>query len=271
MSIRMCPQVLTYRWLVDPTGGRGLRAGLAASLLAALVACAPPAEDKTEQAAATEAPQAMPLEGNRAKAGYGIGYNVAQNLASQLGDSIDHAAFQAGVADAMAGKDPRIDQEAAQAAMATLSEERNAEVAEMAGAKLAEGGAFLEENGARDGVVTTESGLQYEVITAADGPMPTAEDTVVTHYHGTLVDGTVFDSSVERGEPASFPVNRVIPGWTEALQLMPVGSKWRLYVPPGLAYGERGAGGAIGPNETLIFEVELLEIETTGGAGAADS
>ena len=109
-------------------------------------------------------------------------------------------------------------------------------------------------------MTTLESGLQYEVLVEGSGPKPSAEDTVVTHYHGTLTDGTVFDSSVERGSPASFPVNRVIPGWTEALQLMGVGSKWRLVIPPELAYGERGAGGAIPPNSTLVFEVELLEI-----------
>lgn len=109
-------------------------------------------------------------------------------------------------------------------------------------------------------MTTLASGLQYEVLVEGNGPKPSAEDTVVTHYHGTLTDGTVFDSSVDRGSPASFPVNRVIPGWTEALQLMGVGSKWRLVIPPELAYGERGAGGAIPPNSTLVFEVELLEI-----------
>ena len=110
-------------------------------------------------------------------------------------------------------------------------------------------------------MTTLESGLQYEVLVAGTGAKPSAEDTVVTHHHGTLTDGTVFDSSVERGSPATFPVNRVIPGWTEALQLMGVGSKWRLVIPPELAYGDRGAGGAIPPNSTLVFEVELLEIE----------
>lgn len=125
---------------------------------------------------------------------------------------------------------------------------------------LEEGNAFLEQNKTREGVTVTESGLQYEVLKEGDGPKPTAEDKVRVHYHGTLIDGTVFDSSVDRGEPAVFGVGQVIPGWTEALQLMPVGSKWKLYIPSNIAYGERGAGGQIGPNSTLIFEVELLEI-----------
>ncbi len=128
-------------------------------------------------------------------------------------------------------------------------------------ANKAAGEQFLAENAKRPGVVTLPSGLQYEVIKEGDGPSPTEEDEVTVHYHGTLIDGTVFDSSVERGEPATFPVSGVIPGWVEALQLMKVGSKWKLFIPAELAYGERGAGGAIGPNEVLIFEVELLGIE----------
>jgi len=123
-----------------------------------------------------------------------------------------------------------------------------------------EGEDFLAANASKAGVVTLPSGLQYEIITAGTGAKPTAEDQVKCHYHGTTIDGKVFDSSVDRGEPAVFPVNRVIPGWTEALQLMPIGSKWKLYIPSALAYGERGAGQDIKPNSALIFEVELLEI-----------
>ena len=125
---------------------------------------------------------------------------------------------------------------------------------------LEEGNAFLEENKAREGVVTTESGLQYEVLKKGDGPTPTAESTVKVHYHGTIIDGTVFDSSVERGEPAQFGVTQVIPGWTEALQLMPVGSKYKLFIPQDLAYGANPRPGVIKPYMALIFEVELLEI-----------
>ena len=129
------------------------------------------------------------------------------------------------------------------------------------GGKISEGEAFLAENGKRPEVTTTASGLQYEVIEMGDGAKPTASSTVKVHYRGTLLDGTVFDSSYDRGEPISFPLNGVIRGWTEGLQLMPVGSKFKFYIPYDLAYGERGAGQVIGPYETLIFEVELLNIE----------
>ena len=127
-------------------------------------------------------------------------------------------------------------------------------------ANLKEGEDFLKENATKEGVHTTPSGLQYLILKEGNGPKPKATDTVKCHYHGTLINGTVFDSSVQRGQPASFPLNRVISGWTEALQLMPVGSKWRLFLHPKLAYGDRQAGAAIGPNSTLIFDVELLDI-----------
>jgi FKBP-type peptidyl-prolyl cis-trans isomerase FklB len=131
---------------------------------------------------------------------------------------------------------------------------------EKAEANLKAGEAFLENNKNKDGVVTLPSGLQYEVITMGDGPKPTAYNKVTCHYHGTLIDGTVFDSSVKRGQPASFPLNMVIKGWTEGLQLMPTGSKWRFFIPPHLGYGDRQVSAEIGPNSTLIFEVELLGI-----------
>jgi FKBP-type peptidyl-prolyl cis-trans isomerase FklB len=129
-----------------------------------------------------------------------------------------------------------------------------------AAVNLQEGQAFLAENAKKEGVVSLPSGLQYEILTTGDGARPTATQTVTCHYHGTVIDGRVFDSSVRRGQPASFPLNRVIAGWTEALQLMPVGSKWRLFIPPNLAYGDRQVSAEIGPNSTLIFEVELLGI-----------
>jgi len=132
---------------------------------------------------------------------------------------------------------------------------------EQAGKNLNDGKAFMEENAKREGVVTLPSGLQYEIITEGDGEKPKAKDTVKCHYHGTTIDGRVFDSSVKRGTPASFPLNRVISGWTEALQLMAVGSKWKLILPPNLAYGEEQISKEIGPNSTLIFEVELLDIK----------
>ncbi len=132
---------------------------------------------------------------------------------------------------------------------------------QLAEENLSQGEAFITENGKREGVVSLPSGLQYEVIHDGGGDTPRNTDTVVTHYRGTLIDGKEFDSSHRRGEPASFPVNRVISGWTEALQLMTVGSKWKLFIPANLAYGERGAGKVIGPHATLIFEIELLEIQ----------
>jgi FKBP-type peptidyl-prolyl cis-trans isomerase FklB len=142
----------------------------------------------------------------------------------------------------------------------SVSEKLKAMFESKAAANLKAGMEFLAQNGQREGVVTLESGLQYEIITAAEGPKPGPTQTVKCHYHGTVIDGRVFDSSVRRGQPASFPLNRVISGWTEALQLMSVGSKWRLFLPPHLAYGEQQVSAEIGPNSTLIFEVELLGI-----------
>jgi FKBP-type peptidyl-prolyl cis-trans isomerase FklB len=130
----------------------------------------------------------------------------------------------------------------------------------------AEAEVFFAENGKVDGVKSTESGLQYQVLVEGKGAMPTAEDTVEVHYHGTLLDGTVFDSSYQRGETVSFPVGGVIPGWTEALQMMPVGSKWKLFIPPTLAYGAGGAGQMIGPNSALVFDVELINIVSADAA-----
>lgn len=147
------------------------------------------------------------------------------------------------------------------AAQALAAEEAEAGAAAAAAKNAEDGAAFLAENKSKDGVKTTDSGLQYKVLTAGDGATPTASDTVTTHYTGKLIDGTVFDSSVQRGQPSSFSVGGVIAGWTEALQLMKVGDKWELYIPSELAYGANGAGGSIGPNTTLIFEIELISID----------
>ncbi len=142
-----------------------------------------------------------------------------------------------------------------------VNQRKEAQKATLGAANVEAGKKFLEENKTKEGVVTTESGLQYQVITEGTGVKPTLTDRVKCHYHGTLIDGTVFDSSVERKEPAVFPVNGVIKGWTEALQMMPVGSKWKLFIPADLAYGEAGAGDKVLPNSTLVFDVELIDIE----------
>ena len=221
---------------------------LAASLvLLATAGCQP----------AAEAP--VSLEDEISQASYSLGYTIASNVNEQFDDGLDNAAFLTGIRDGFAGHDSQVDEETAQAAMAALAEKQQAAAVAQADSNLEVGERFLAENGAREGVTTTASGLQYEVLTAADGPKPGPTDTVTTHYHGTLIDGTVFDSSVERGEPAKFPLNGVIPGWTEALQLMSVGAKYRLYLPANLAYGARGNRG-IAPNSALIFDVELLAI-----------
>ena len=188
---------------------------------------------------------------------YSLGVSVANNLKSSGFESIETDALASAFNDVFGDNDVRISEDDANALIQEyfmeLSEKKSLE-------SSAEGVAFLEENAKKEGVVTTESGLQYEILTSGTGASPAETDQVSVHYHGTLIDGTVFDSSVDRGQPATFPVNGVIPGWVEALQLMNVGSKYKLYIPSDLAYGERGAGGSIGPNATLIFEVELLSI-----------
>jgi FKBP-type peptidyl-prolyl cis-trans isomerase FklB len=188
---------------------------------------------------------------------YGIGVSIAKNLQKDGLDNIDVSLLSKGLSDVFEAKDLMVSPEDAMAKIqAYVAEKQKVKQAE----SIEKGKLFLEENSKKEGVVTLPSGLQYKILKEGTGPKPTADDQVETHYTGTLIDGTVFDSSVERGEPITFAVGGVIPGWTEALQLMPVGSKWQLFVPSDLAYGERGAGGQIGPNETLIFEIELLSI-----------
>lgn len=188
---------------------------------------------------------------------YSLGVNIGENIKTQFPD-IDLKNFEAAIKDVLDdNKKPSISGADAQK---TIQEYFTKQQAKANESVVEEGRKFLAENSKKENVVTLESGLQYEVIKNGEGAKPTLNDQVTTHYHGTLIDGTVFDSSVERGEPASFPVSGVIKGWTEALQLMNVGSKWRLFVPYDLAYGERGAGPKIGPFTTLIFEVELISI-----------
>ena len=188
---------------------------------------------------------------------YSLGVNIGENIKTQFEDiNLDN--FEAGIKDVLEKDvEAKISDNQAQAIIQSYFSKKQQKQSESV---IEEGINFLRENGKREGVTTLASGLQYEVINDGIGPKPTIEDNVTTHYHGTLIDGTVFDSSVDRGEPASFPVGGVIKGWTEALQLMAVGSKWKLYVPYDLAYGERGAGPQIGPYSTLIFEVELISI-----------
>ncbi|UZE96295.1 FKBP-type peptidyl-prolyl cis-trans isomerase [Alkalimarinus alittae] len=191
---------------------------------------------------------------------YGIGRQMGDQLASNPFEGLHIDSVLNGLADALNGQASPVPQELMEAAFQEISAKMQAQQAEQAKALSAEGEKFLAENAKRDEVTVTESGLQYEVLTAAEGEKPSQASTVRTHYHGTLINGEVFDSSYDRGQPAEFPVGGVIAGWTEALQMMSVGSKWRLYVPYNLAYGEQGAGGAIGPYSTLIFDVELLAI-----------
>lgn len=193
-------------------------------------------------------------------ASYGIGLQMGQQLADNPFDGLDIDAVSAGVIAAFTEQAPEVSDEQIRAAFTVISERMQAEQAEKAELLAGAGEDFLAENAKRAEVTVTASGLQYEVLVAAEGEKPSRDSTVRTHYHGTLIDGTVFDSSYQRGEPAEFPVSGVIAGWTEALQLMSPGSKLRLYIPHNLAYGERGAGNAIAPFSTLVFDVELLAI-----------
>ncbi len=190
---------------------------------------------------------------------YSLGVNIAVTVKGQGLDSLNIDALARGMKDIYeANPDIQITKDEALKILQDYG--KKSQLSQYESNKKA-GEDFLAENKTKEGVITTASGLQYKVIKEGKGSKPTINDVVKTHYHGTTVDGKVFDSSVERGEPISFPVNGVIPGWTEALQLMPVGSKWQLYIPYQLAYGEQGAGGAISPFSALIFDVELLEIE----------
>lgn len=195
------------------------------------------------------------------QASYAVGRQMGQQLTSQPFDGMQIDAVKAGIADALAKNESQVSDEDMRAAIDDLNKRMQRQQEQQSTAQAADGEAFLKDNAARDGVVVTESGLQYEVVSEGTGDKPEASSTVEVHYHGTLIDGTVFDSSVDRGETIEFPVGGVIAGWTEALQLMPVGSKWKLYIPHDLAYGANGAGGMIGPFAALVFEVELISVK----------
>ena len=204
------------------------------------------------------------LKDEKDKVSYSIGLDIGNTFKKQKMD-IDPTVLISGLKDGYSGNKPQMTEEEVKATMTAFSKsmmEKQANQAKEASAKNgAEGEKFLADNKSKEGVKTTASGLQYKVLKEGSGESPKETDTVVTNYRGTLIDGTEFDSSYKRNEPASFPVNRVIKGWTEALQMMKPGAKYQLFIPAGLAYGERGAGQDIGPNQTLIFEVELLSVK----------
>ncbi len=231
-------------------------------LALATVACTADVSDETAETPKAgeteEAPEAI-----KAKTSYAIGWQAGGSF-KQQGVEIEEADFLEGLRDGIAGGESKWTEEEMMAAMQVLQREmmakQQAEAEEKSKVNMQAGEEFLAANKEREGVTTTASGLQYEVITAGDGPSPAATDTVTVHYRGTLIDGTEFDSSYARNAPATFALNQVIPGWTEGVQLMSVGSKYKFYVPSELGYGMRGAGPKIGPGASLIFEVELLEI-----------
>jgi FKBP-type peptidyl-prolyl cis-trans isomerase FklB len=248
-----------------------------ASAQAQTPAATPPAKPKAAPATAAKTPvakkpgttaktgtaPALALKTGKDKFSYALGMNLGGSMKKQSVE-VDPAILARGLRDALAGKTQMTEDEARAAIMAVQTEmkKKMEDSRQAAGAtNKKEGEAFLAANKAKEGVTTLPSGLQYKILTAGTGPKPTATDSVVCNYRGTLINGKEFDSSYKRGQPATFPVNGVIKGWTEALQLMPVGSKWQLVVPPDLAYGDRGAGADIAPGATLIFEVELMSIQ----------
>ncbi len=221
----------------------------------------------TLPAAAQDAkPAAAPdaLKDPQAQVSYAIGLNIGAGLKRDA-ITVDPALVARGVRDATSGAQPLLTEEQMRAVLVRLQADvqakREEKAAHAAETNKTEGAAFLKANAAKAGITTLPNGLQYEVLTAGTGPKPKAEDVVLCNYRGTLLDGTEFDSSYKRGAPDSFPVGGVIKGWTEALQRMPVGSKWRIYVPADLGYGEKGAGADIGPNAVLIFDIELISIQ----------
>jgi FKBP-type peptidyl-prolyl cis-trans isomerase FklB len=237
----------------SPAGGQTPPSSAPAAKAPATKSTTPAAKSST----GAKPPATAGLQTDLQKASYALGINIGTSIKQQP-IQLDLPSLFKGIKDAEVGNKPVLTEDEMNASLKVVRDEATAKVSE---ANMKEGAEFLTANKAKDGVVTTASGLQYKIITAGTGAKPTNADTVVCNYKGTFINGTEFDSSYKRGKPAEFPVGGVIRGWTEALQLMPVGSKWELYVPSELAYGSRGAGGAIGPNQTLIFEVELLSIK----------
>lgn len=206
----------------------------------------------------------LKLDTPKNRISYTIGVNIGKDFKTQKMD-IDADALAMGLKDSLSDKELRLTEEEMASEIQAFQQEMQAKITAEMEAMVAknkeEGESFLAENAKKEGVVVTESGLQYKVLEPGEGESPEATDMVTVHYRGTLIDGTQFDSSYDRGEPATFPVVGVIAGWTEALQLMKPGAKWQLVIPPELAYGERGAGQVIGPNATLLFDVELISVE----------
>ena len=239
---------------------------LLAGLLAAGSACVGPGFAWAQDAKAPSASVAGPdgLQDTPSQAAYAIGLNLGMSLRRD-GVTMDPRIISRGVQDGLSGAKPALTEEQMQAAIgqvqASVRAQRQEKASHAAQANKAEGAAFLKANASKPGVVSLPSGLQYQILKAGTGPTPKADDSVLCNYRGTLISGTEFDSSDAHGGPATFAVGGVIKGWTEALQRMPVGSKWRIFVPAELAYGERGAGEDIGPNAVLVFEVELLSIQ----------
>lgn len=260
-----------------------LAAFIMAGMAVAIAQNQPAAKPAVPNAPAPKVPGAQPdnsgFKNTTDKFSYALGMNVGENLRENLrrgSVEFNPDVVAQGLKDSLAGSKTALTDDQARAILMQVQNDIRAKQEERQ-EKAAEenkkaGDAFLAANKGKEGIITLPDGLQYKVLTAGSGPKPTTSDTVVCNYRGTLINGTEFDSSYKRGQPTTFPLNGVIKGWTEALQLMPVGSKWQLFIPPDLAYGERGAGNDIGPNETLIFEVELLSIQkpaTPDSKGAA--
>lgn len=246
------------------------RALLPLALATLVAACNKPGENGAAQNTTSS-----DLSTDAQKLGYAIGYNIGHNLSQIPKDDVDVKTLEKGLEESLAGQTARLsDKDREQVLAAEMRKVQQAKMEErkqLADQNQQASDKFLADNAKKPGVKTTASGLEYEVLTEGKGPHPTKDDKVTVNYKGTLIDGTVFDSSYDRGQPATFPLANVIPGWTEGLQLMSPGAKYKFYIPPKLAYGERGAGTKIGPNQALVFEVELLKIEKNDTAAKPES